>query len=100
MKNGIVILNIPRKCNECRFCTLGFNKCMLKIDDGYIKSIDVPLDEKPDWCPIKEMPQRIDPNSLELNKKYFRAEGWNACINKILGDKDEILGDKWEGLII
>lgn len=89
MKNGIVVLNIPRKCNECRFCTIGFSKCMLKTEDGYIKSIDTTLDEKPDWCPIKRIPEKKDDRDIEFDytealEKTIENRGWNACIDEIL----------------
>ena len=37
---------------------------------------------KPDWCPLRELPERSD-HPEHCDNGRFDA-GWNACLNKIL----------------
>ena len=48
---------------------------------------------KPDWCPLKTLPEKkeyVDPTSSAKAKKNIIAVGWNTCINMIVkGDSDD-----------
>lgn len=46
---------------------------------------------KPDWCPLKPLPERkeyIVPIDNVESQKDIIAVGWNACIDKITGGGD------------
>lgn len=99
MKAILVLDEMPSSCIDCRFCREideGTDACceiMGDPDDSELcRMIDVSYpQEKPDWCPLKEVPQK-QPTEMktindDINKLVFN-EGYNACIDEILGDKE------------
>ena len=101
MNKAILVIDMPSCCNECK----------IRFDDEY--SNWCPYDNpepngvfqyvengtKPDWCPLKPMPEKIDvpawDDSIKAKNKnaeevgmymYDRGHyrGYNICIDKIL----------------
>ena len=44
---------------------------------------------KPEWCPIKEIPVRLEelkcPHSMSDSQRKGFSRGWNACLDEIEG---------------
>ena len=86
MVKGIIVLEeIPEKCNQCKFW---FAKATVPIEYrcmGLQREIteNELTKEKPDWCPIKEIPARIEVLKYPHSMKFSR--GWNACLDEIEG---------------
>lgn len=81
MTKGIIVIDIPKNCAEC--------PCYMETEMyGYwcgVTDEEIYNKNKRD-CPIKPMPEKIEfKNSQEMAKELI-AEGWNACIDKILAD--------------
>ena len=93
MSKGIIVVNMPERCRMCRY--------MYHTDEGYCfcnvegYGFDYAVAEymqskpngKPDWCPIKLMPKKMEvcgtypqPDGITASYKI----GWNECIDKIL----------------
>ena len=53
------------------------------------KQIYLEKEENPDWCPLKPMPNK---NTKQYSDGYKYGKGYqngyNACIDEILGDKE------------
>ena len=101
---AILVLEMPKNCLECPFrykseeMPLGnftyqslfrckFEPEELCEDDGdtvYLN--DIMMKSKPDWCPLKPMPQRASHPDWCDGGRYDK--GYNACIDEILGDKE------------
>lgn len=83
MNKGIIVVNTPECCDECEFmCYDQYNNnfCFMADVDELIE------DDKPDWCPIKPAPEKIQhPSRQSLLQEQF-ADGWNTCVDKILGE--------------
>lgn len=101
MSKAILVMDMPKLCLECPFkyksedIPLGnftyqsLFRCKgepegLCEDDGdtvYLN--DIMMKSKPTWCPLKPMPSRF-------NEEHFNRyeDGYNACIDAILGDKE------------
>lgn len=92
MAKGIVVVDIPKQCCECPFfdvleesnimyCSvseLGHCEHLLKfIENEYLK---------PDWCPIKPIPNRKSEDFGQTIIAAARGEGWNECLDEILGE--------------
>lgn len=89
---AVLIMDMPERCSMCEFikktdegyCYCGRLGFDFSVND-YMKSTPI---GKPDWCPLKEIPQE-DNNSYypdEYQDGY--ADGWNACIRKLLEGVD------------
>ena len=103
---AILVLEMPNNCLECPFrykseeMPLGnytyqslfrckFEPEELCEDNGdtvYLN--DLMMKSKPDWCPLKPMPEKKEKhNAMPFEIKHY-IDGYNTCIGEILGDKE------------
>lgn len=84
MAKAVLVTDMPEQvCQKCTLCYETEN------DDEYLCCATgklVPDGEKPDWCPLRELPEKIS----ELKSGYedistsIRRVDWNACLDEIL----------------
>lgn len=97
MAKGIIVVDIPKRCKECQFCrNYVINPYAGGLEDTHDihcvtygnKVLErIPKDGKPDWCPIKPMPEKkMCSRSIYITtEEYHQRKGWNKCIDKIEG---------------
>ncbi len=88
MSKSILIIGTQDNCNKCPLFTIsqetldvfcvGFIGKRKKIKGVY----DPRGVQKPDWCPLKEVPEKYYPVGMNFER------GWNACIDEILKESD------------
>ena len=93
MSKSVLILETPEDCGDCRFCREldeGINACCELMDDENDSSLCRMIEtewgycqQKPDWCPIKKLPER-----RRYGEEFFNGDvkGWNDCLKAILGE--------------
>ena len=96
MAKGYVLVDIPESCSECQLCSyddiMGFVCCGLVNNEtnefGFelIEEDIVSNDLKPDWCPIKQLPE-FEAKLGTYQEDWLYVEGYSACLNDILGDE-------------
>jgi hypothetical protein len=77
---AVLVIDMPNNCEECKIIHL----------QGHGESICDSGDwsKRPDWCPLKPLPQkRINKDCLVVHEIW--NEGYNACIDEIVGDNDD-----------
>lgn len=82
---AILVIDMPESCFDC--------PCESEYLCGAArKELFYEADRKPEWCPLKEMPQKYDGdkqaymNGEPWYRWYHLTEyehGWNACIEEI-----------------
>ena len=90
MSKAILVMDMPANCKECR----------LRFEDDYSDWCPCDIERngttdvfdcvknltKPDWCPLKPVPEK----SLTGKSDYYQwgdwEDGYNACIDEILED--------------
>jgi len=84
---AILVLEMPSSCMGCNFlhCEIEENKEYCEARE-IRKQVDLAKEEKPDWCPLKPMPEKKD-SAIGTNYQRF-VKGYNACIDEIVGDKE------------
>lgn len=98
MSKAILVIDMPESCEKCPIKnSVGYGKWCAGFDDTCIDSYPI----KPDWCPLKPVPEKIDVPNWDDNIKaknknaeevgmymYDRGHyrGYNICIDKILGE--------------
>lgn len=94
MSKAVLVLNMPKSCNKCKFFDSQYRYCdfkglPLKRKDGKYGPVTKISKERADWCPLRELPEKRDLKELEkysLGEEYLWSEGWNACIDEITGE--------------
>lgn len=76
MSKAILVIDMPKNCKNCMCYVLGAkaNFCertRFAIFDNTTK---------PDWCPLKPVPDRVEVFMDDW------ADGYNACLEEILGE--------------
>ena len=83
MDKVILVIDMPSSCEECPVrSSIGYGRWCNGYDEHYIKNYPT----KPNWCPLKELPEKMEGyNSIKWQWGEYE-DGWNHCIDNILGD--------------
>lgn len=96
MKKVYIVMDEPEKCEKCKLSSeAGFGAVICSII-GKLIGLDEEIRnvEKPEWCPLKPLPEKqaldiATCNALSFSEKEMdMASGWNACIDRILEGGD------------
>lgn len=88
MAKAVLVMDMPDDCPLCKFFDL----------DGQCHAVDAenpwstdPDKVKPDWCPLRELPEKIPDlkSGYEDLSTSIRRVGWNACLDEILEERKE-----------
>ena len=98
MSKAILVMDMPKDCCDCRFCREldeGVKACCELMDNPSNSELCRRIDvhycyEKPEWCPLRELPQKQEDKSLKVvptaPSQYTEyVKGYNACIDEIIG---------------
>lgn len=91
MAKAVLVMDMPERCADCPLRSsekTSYVCCYLTLKN--ISSTDY-YDKKPDWCPLRELPEKREINH---NKNHYisnfwtdaKIVGWNACLDEILKD--------------
>ena len=99
MSKGIILVDMPENCCRCKIKTrpagMSFPEdmiCGITEQSIYQYKPNNVYGNKPDWCPIKPLPQhkKVDPFPEERGLfsvmeivNIGKQMGWNACLDEI-----------------
>ena len=94
MAKAVLVMDMPEQvCQKCALCYETEN------DDEYLCCATgklLPDGEKPDWCPLRELPEKKEEfelleceGSMEEVWEFpsLKNKGFNACLDEILKEK-------------
>lgn len=82
MSKAIFVMEMPQRCELCPLLSAG-RYC--KGKEALNVVVDSYLDKKkPDWCPLKPMPEKDKKSYFPDEYSDGHKDGYNACIDKIL----------------
>lgn len=84
---SVLVIDTPPHCMDCPIATMIKDKARDKWE-AYCNpcgKFNEQTMEKPEWCPLKPMPQRRLATTEDITDLYLK-EGWNACIDELLGE--------------
>ena len=96
MSKAVLVMDMPSSCDKCPFCFDSYGQCELCAATGHLdKCGDMIYEEvikngnKPNWCPLKELPDET--HNDEYMDEYCDGydDGWNSLRKKILGEDEE-----------
>lgn len=80
MSKTVLVIDTPKYCALCVLRS-GVHHPFCRVNNRDITDLSI----RPDWCPLKPLPEKY-------TKSYFPdkfcdgyATGWNACIDEITG---------------
>jgi len=83
VSKGIIVVDIPETCGGCPcFKDEDMDGDWCSVTGEYVYGFS----DMNEDCPIKPAPDKIQhPSRQSLAQECF-ADGWNACVDKILGE--------------
>lgn len=92
MSKSVLVIDTPENCLDCQFCyelDEGVEACCSISDDDkdtiLMKKINYEYgycQGKPDWCPLKELPNKKNWGEIFNGN----VKGWNDCLKEIIGE--------------
>ena len=85
MSKAVLVMDMPERCADCPLRSsekTSYVCCYLTLKN--ISSTDY-YDKKPDWCPLRELPEKTNHPAYCDNGRFDK--GWNACLDMILEKK-------------
>lgn len=91
MSKAILVMDMPKSCNECMLQEYDTIFCCCINDNEKEKYVSFDSkNERHKLCPLKEVPEEIDLDDIDEydDDQYNFAKGYNACIGEILNGGD------------
>ena len=83
MSKAVLVLDMPEGCNDCVLNNYHFCDVTNENIESYI--YDIMEVDKPDWCPLKELPYKRYHSAYGVPIEMSEDKIWNECIDKIVG---------------
>ena len=97
IKKSILVVDTPETCLDCMFCfelDEGVNACCSVMSDENDKDLRRDIEcyggycqDKPGWCPLKELPKEENGDEDLCSFDRGWTAGFNTCLQKINGEK-------------
>ena len=90
MSKAILVMDMPDSCLGCNFlyCDAENNSESCQAREKS-RIVDLENEDKPDWCPLREMPEKKKTSGTESEtERIYMNCGWNDCIDAIGGGDD------------
>ena len=84
MAKAVLVMDMPEICNDCMAANMGFSGFFCTAAHKQL----IPKNPRPEWCPIRPMPEKENNDNLMDEYQDGYDDGWNACINAIGGGND------------
>lgn len=81
---SILVIDTPKNCEECRCSTTVYGKLLCPP-----RNIFVIKGERDCSCPLKPVPDKLDPAKVRDAHEAACIEAYNQCIEKLLGGTNE-----------
>lgn len=98
MSKSVLVIDTPETCVDCQFCyelDEGVEACCSISDDDKDASLMKKIDceygycqGKPDWCPLKLLPEKSTTENDMTDYQCGMVDGRNQCIDEIAGGGD------------
>lgn len=80
MAKAVLVMDNPEDCTMCKFWNSKDDECYATgVEELSLNSEEA----KPDWCPLRELPEKSD-HPEHCDNGRFDA-GWNGCLDAIEG---------------
>ena len=89
MSKAILVMDMPSSCDDCQICrgiaTDGDYVCSILDKDGNEQGFYDGEYDRPNYCPLREIPKKLEVKDDKSMSEMLVKDGYNACIDEILG---------------
>lgn len=98
MAKAVLVMDMPERCDKCSLLLKipqkdGLALCLARPASGQQEEYNPKHEKswKPNWCPLRELPEKIPglESGYESINRTLHREGWNDCLDRILGEIPE-----------
>ena len=87
MSRAVLVIDMPDSCMSCK---IGRNSSCILEQSAYCPvtgqaTIEEECESRPEWCPIRPMPEKENNDNLMDEYQDGYDDGWNSCIDAIGG---------------
>lgn len=84
-------MDMPKHCGECQLC-VGFYGKQIAVCTGSTgtKKNDYPKEGRPSYCPLRELPKKLEVKDDKSMSEMLVKDGYNICIDEILGGAENV----------
>jgi len=79
MSKSVLVMDTPKYCALCVLRS-GVHHPFCRVNNRDITDLSI----RPDWCPLKPLPEKITRVAVTDHWNSIKA-GWNNCIDAITG---------------
>lgn len=85
MSKAVLVMNMPECCADCPCSFFERDNPILNLICGVTQE-DAYNVGKPDWCPLRELPEKIPESKSGYEKVTTSVKriGWNNCLDTML----------------
>lgn len=90
MGKAVLVMDLPESCDKCylaRFVDSEEERVMCSIDRMTSMAVEDAIEKKPDWCPLRKLPEKKQLSNCKNFTDLGWVNGWNACLDVIEGVK-------------
>ena len=93
MSKAVLVMDMPDSCMGCNFlyCDAENNSESCQAREKS-RMVDLEKEDKPDWCPLRPMPEKKplkgNVSNIQRMMEEMGAVSWNACIDAMIGGGD------------
>lgn len=86
MSKSVLVMKTPENCDSCCLRREPIRNCpCCAVKLKRIKD----LSAKPDWCPLRPLPEENKAPKVASGYELGYEDGWNKCLDKIQGGADD-----------
>lgn len=90
MSKAVLVIDMPENCEECPYLDDVSYTCgaFEVLKQRYTKEVPDEGEPRPDWCPLKALPEKKKPSKFPVSpglpwKETDYEQGWNSCLDEI-----------------
>lgn len=86
MKKAVLLMDVPETCLDCNLRVLDMDGSIsCYYNKREICSNVEENNSRPEWCPLRELPEEDHENHYPDEWEDGYADGWNDCLREIAG---------------
>ena len=87
MSKAVLVMDMPESCDVCDMIEMVNGKLYCGVKGCGQCSEDYVIC-RPDWCPLKPLPEKQIVHCTDTTHHRFAKDGFNACLDEILKERE------------